>query len=689
MRKKWIVRETNAANVLEVATTLGVSELTAKVLYHRGIRDAQSAKNFLDPEAAPFHDPFAMKDMSVAVERIRKALDAEEKICVYGDYDVDGMSASAILIRTLRRHNARVESYIPARAEGYGLNVAALNKISEEGFTLLISVDCGITNEREIAAVKDKLDVIVTDHHLPALEDVTLAVAVVNPNQRGCLYPEKNLCGAGVAFKLSQALAKELHGVDVQDYVLDIDLAALATVADLVQLVGENRKIVRMGLKAMQETECKGLKALVASSGLGDKKISAGHVAFQIAPRLNSVGRLRTASDGLKLLLTEDFQEARAMAKELNRMNNQRKDIETRMLSEAEEIVRQLREENGGDLSSLVIAGEGWAEGVIGLTASKLVERYNLPTIILTTQDGIVSRGSCRSIPALHMKNALDSMADLFEQYGGHSQAAGLSIATKNIPEFTRRFDDYVRRHLCDEDFQPIINVDALVDPAQITLDTAMEFDKFEPYGLGNPHPILACRNIRGSFAKAMGSGGAHLSFTINGEKKIRAVAWGCGSLAPLVENEPIDVAYEPSLDTWQGEPRIQCTVSSLEPAEAEGEFPEREQLVDVYKFLRQARIYTERFDLCSLVKAFNADSGKNYSTYTFDSAVKVFEELGLIVFNREKKTFDMPRPKNKLELMNSRTFRLGRRERGVEPIKSGGKIISLEEVGKQRALQL
>lgn len=689
MRKKWIVKEAKDAEVLAAAQALGVSELTAKVLYHRGIRDVQSAQNFLEPEAAPFHDPFAMKDMSRAVDRIRKALSAQEKICVYGDYDVDGMSASAILIRTLRRLNARVESYIPARSEGYGLNVAALEKISAEGFTLLISVDCGITNEREIAAVKDKLDVIVTDHHLPALEDVTSAVAVVNPNQHGCPYPEKNLCGAGVAFKLSQALAKEIHGVDVQDYVLDIELAALATVADLVQLVGENRKIVRMGLKAMRETDCVGLKALVASSGMGDKKISAGHVAFQIAPRLNSVGRLRTARDGLKLLLTDDAQEAREMAKELNRMNQQRKDIEARILSEAEEIVQDLRVEHGGDLSSLVIAGEGWAEGVIGLTASKLVERYNLPTIILTTQNGIFSRGSCRSIPALHMKNALDSMADLFEQYGGHSQAAGLSIATDKIPELARRFDDYVRRNLSDEDFQPIVNVDALIDPAQITLDTAMEFDKFEPYGLGNPHPILACKNIRASNARAMGSGGAHLSFTIDGEKRIRAVAWSCGNLAPLVENEPIDVAYEPSIDMWQGEPRIQCTVSSLEPAEAEGEFPEREQLVEVYSFLKRARVFTGKFDLCSLIKAFNTDSGKNFSTYTFDSAVKVFEELGLIVFNREKKTFEMPQPKNKLELMNSRTYRLGRRGKGVEPIRPSGKIISLEEVGKQRALQL
>ncbi len=688
MRKKWIVRESNPLDVKKISDETGVSELTAKILYHRGIRDAQSAKNFLEPEAAPFHDPFAMLGMRAAVDRIKQALDAREKICVYGDYDVDGMSASAILLRTLGKLDAVVENYIPERSEGYGLNIPALQKIAAGGAKLLISVDCGITNEREIAAVKDALDVIVTDHHLPALEDVQSAVAVVNPNQRGCPYPEKNLCGAGVAFKLSQALMNDLRGVDVQTYTTDIEIAALATVADLVQLVGENRKIVRMGLKVMRETECLGLRALIAAAGIGvGKKISAGHVAFQIAPRLNSVGRLKTAREGVKLLLTEDVDEARNLARQLDKMNQRRKDIEAKMLAEAEEKVRVMREERGGDLSTLVIAGEGWLEGVIGLTASKLVERYNLPTIILTTQDGQIYRGSCRSIPALHMKNTLDTMAELFDQYGGHSQAAGLSIKSEHLPEFAARFDSCVRQQLSDEDFQPILNVDAIIDPAQITFDVAHEFDKFEPYGLGNPHPVLACQNLRGTAAKAIGKDGVHLSFSVG--ENIRAVAWNCGNLAPLVENELIDVAYEPELNEWQGEVRVECKVSSLEPA-AQGEgVLEREQLLDVYKFLRRARDFTEYFNLCSLVRAFNTQTGQNLSTYSFDGAIKVFEELGLLIIDRDKKTFDMPRPKNKLDLNNSRTYRLGRRERGLQAAKPpSAKIIPLDSA-KRRSLQL
>lgn len=693
MRKKWIVRDANPFDVKKIADNPNISELTAKILYQRGIRDAQAVENFLDPEAAPFNDPFLMRGMREAVDRIKQAFDAQEKICVYGDYDVDGMSASAILIRTLRRLGANVESYIPDRSEGYGLNVPALQKISSDGVKLLISVDCGITNEKEIAVVKDLLDVIVTDHHLPALNEIQSAVTVVNPNQRSCPYPDKNLCGAGVAFKLSQALAQEFNGVDIQTYTTDIEIAALATVADLVPLTGENRKIVRMGLKAMRETDCIGLRALVIASGLGNsKRIAAGHVAFQIAPRLNSVGRLKAASEGVQLLLTEDVEEAKAMARRLDKMNQKRKDIEAQMLKEAEEKVRLMREERGGDLSTLVIAGEGWREGVIGLTASKLIERYNLPTIILTTQDGIIYRGSCRSIPALHMKNALDSMAELFDQYGGHSQAAGLTISAKNLPEFAKRFDNYVRHKLSDEDFQPILNVDALVNPAQITFDVAREFNKFEPYGIGNPHPVLACKNIRGYSARAMGKDGAHLSFSVgDSSQNIRAVAWNCGNLAPLVENESIDLAYEPELNEWQGEIRIQCSVSSLEPAEQGESVLSDDQLREVYKFLRETRNTTVKFNLCEFVRAFNENSGKNFSTYTFDGAIKIFEELGLLIIDRDKKTFELPRPKNKLKLENSRTYRLGRREQGMEVTNStsNGKIISFDSASKRRSLQL
>ena len=660
MQKKWIIKKDDAPTVKKFSAELGVTELTAKILIHRGITEVEDAKIFLSPETAPFHDPFLMKGMRDAVERIIVAIEGEEKICVYGDYDVDGMTASAILTRTLKKLGAKVENYIPARSEGYGLNIPALKKISEGGVTLLITVDCGISNEEQISAVAENLDVIVTDHHLPALEKVTSAVAVVDPNQFDCDYPEKNLCGAGVAFKLSQALFQEVQGKNFQTYTSDIELAALATVADLVPLVGENRKIVKLGLKEMIQTKNLGLKSLIEVAQLGGKKISTGHIAFQIAPRLNSVGRLESASEGLKLLLTEDESQAKILAARLNSINQQRKDIEAEMLAFAEKKVAKLREEREGNLSTLVIDGENWNGGVIGLTASKLVEKYNLPTIILSVV-GEDARGSCRSISSLHIKTALDSMAEIFDQYGGHSQAAGFSIKTKKIPELKKRFDDYVRSHLSDEDFLPVLMVDALINPANLTLNDAREFEKFEPFGLGNPKPVLACKNIRAEQAKVIGKDANHLSFIIqDGDKKIRATAWEKGTFATLLKNESIDFAYEPEINEWQETFSVQCMVNYLAPSKVENSFPDREKLADIYKFLKQFKNSQDKFEICNFAEKFNSATEKNFPIYTIFNAVEIFKELGFLQVDDVEKNFELPNFSKKLNLKNSRTFRLG-----------------------------
>lgn len=661
MQKKWIIRDDDKEKISNFSKALGVTELTAKILIHRGITKVEDAEIFLNPENAPFNDPFSMLGMNEAVERIIFAIKNNEKICVYGDYDVDGISASAILIRALKNFGANVESYIPARSEGYGLNVPALKKISENGTKLLITVDCGISNEKEISTVAEKLEVIVTDHHLEALEKVVSAMTVIDPHQVGCNYLEKDLCGAGVAFKICQALAKKINDINFSDYTTDIEIAALATVADLVPLTGENRKIVRMGLNAMRNTECIGLRELIKVSGLENKKISAGSVAFKIAPRLNSVGRLENASEGLKLLLTENFEEAQLLAEKLDKTNNERKDIESEILAEVEEKVKKLREEREGNLSSFVISGEGWASGVIGLTASKLVEKYNLPTIILSV-DGEFARGSCRSIPALHMKNALDSMAEIFEQYGGHSQAAGLSIKTEKIPELQNRFDEFVRKNLSDEDFLPILKVDAILNPADLSLADAEEFEKFNPCGMGNPHPILACKKVKGNFARAMGKNSEHLNFTIISEndskKNIRAVAWNKAEYAEIVEKEFFDIAYEPKFDEWQETFKLQCTVNYLEPAKEI--FPTRENLAEVYKFLKFLAGKNNYFEICDFAKKFNSATGKNFSTYTILNSINIFRELGFIRINENEHTFAMPTFNKKINLNNSRIFRIG-----------------------------
>ena len=663
MQKKFLVKSANQSQVDELVNELGISEITAKILVNRDITDVDSARNFLNPESQKFFNPFQMKDMEVAVDRIITAFNSREKICVYGDYDVDGMAGTALLTRALTGLGGDVVTYIPRRVEGYGMNLKALKKIYDYGVTLLISVDCGISNAKEIAEYSGRLDVIVTDHHLPAQEKITAAVAVVDPHQPDCNYPDKNLCGAGVAFKLCQALAKRTFNVEFDDYFENIELAALATVADLVPLKGENRKIVRHGIPKMSSSKNLGLRALIKVSGFEGKKISADNIAYQIAPRLNSIGRLESATTGLRLLLTTNPDNALKFAEHIDEVNKTRKTLEREIFLKADEKFKNLREKTNGDIWTAIITGAGWNAGVIGLTASRFVEKYHLPSIIIT-DEGDFSRGSCRSIPALHMKNALDSMSELFENYGGHSQAAGFSIATKLIPEFTKRFDDYVRANLHDEDFIPTINVDELFHPALVDMKIAEEFEQLEPCGIENPAPILAYQNIVCSEVKIIGADKTHLSFEIPTEnfldptKTIPAVAFGFANKSNLVESEPINLTYHPAVDEWQGERRVKCFVTNIEPVAGAKNFPTREQLVAIYKFLYKFCGKTNEFNPKLLIEKFNAVTKKNFSMFTILNALEIFQEVGLLRVDDVKKTFDLPKvPKRDLE--NSRTFRL------------------------------
>ena len=660
MEKKWLIKNDDAAQVTKLAAAVGISEITAKILLHRGIENADDADKFLNAETAQeFYDPLLMEGMQDAVDRIILAIEGEEKICVYGDYDVDGMSAVALLTRALKNFGAKVEFYIPARSEGYGINTDALKKIIEGGAKLLISVDCGISNAKEISAVAGQIDFIITDHHLPALEEINPAdvVAVIDPHQKNCKYPDKNLCGAGVAFKLCQALAKKLENISFNEYTIDIELAALATVADLVPLIGENRKIVRLGLKKMPVTSCIGLTALLTVSGYEDKKISASNVAFQIAPRLNSIGRLQSARKGAELLMTDDPLKAFDISEELEFANNERKEIERKIFVQAEEKIEILRDEKGGNLWTLVVEDGRWNAGIIGLTASKIAEKYSLPTIIISTGD-LISRGSCRSIPALHIKDALDTMADLFDNYGGHSQAAGFSIPTKNIPALKKRFDEYVRKNLTDADFLPVIEVDALIHPSKIDLNIAEEFEKLEPCGVGNPEAVLACKNVHCNETKVIGADKSHLSFVILADgaenKNIRAVSFGNAQLANIVENSPVDIIFQPTIDTWNGSTFVKCFVNDI-AASCEDEIVlTRAFLAEIYKFLKADG--EKIFNLQTLTEKFNSSSKNFLSVQKMYTAINIFLELGILKV--KDKNFSLPAV-SKRNLENSRTFRL------------------------------
>lgn len=741
MQDNWIVFDSDDEIINSIADGAGVSRLSAAIAFHRGITDVDSARKFFDPERAQeFYDPYLMKDMDKAIERIIRAIDNRERIVIYGDYDVDGMTASTVMMKCLQRLGATVGSYIPSRhTEGYGFNVEALIGLTYD-YDLLISVDCGISNNEEIAAVKNSLDVIVTDHHLPG-DEVTNAIAVLDPHQPDCHYPDKNLCGAGVAFKLCQALNARVKGIDYRDYTDDIELVALGTVADLVPLMGENRKIVRLGLNKMRDSSILGLKELIAVAGLENKKITAGHCGFSLGPRLNAIGRLERASIGLELLTTDDQSRAQQLAAQLDKENTLRKQIEAQMIAEADEEYQRQRQDAGGGFSSIVIAKEGWHKGVIGLTASRLVERYYLPTIIIAL-DGDLAVGSCRSIPALHMKDALDHFSDRFLHYGGHAVAAGLSMKREDVEDFARDFDEYVRSKLSDADFIPKINLDAEISPIEITLDIAEELQYLSPFGIGNPHPKFGCRNVKGLNVRTMGDNAQHLAFSIEGvpvvptelppnsnaltveenisvdkifigvdecdegiaffgdhdnqieflgdedaqpddfdeaeiipvravepveaKTTIRAVGWDFGSFAALVKEQPVDITFEPSINEFNDEKSVQCQISTLEPHGDADQFPDRNALGRIYKFLRsQSKDETLKpFDICKLAAGFRRstmafDAPKFNSIYTLESAIKVFAEIGLIRFDADRKNFFMPIPKQTFDLNRSRLFKL------------------------------
>ena len=668
MRKKWLLYDEDELTIKSLVDSLNISSVTAKVLCHRGITNIEEAAIFLDPEnKQQFHDPFLMKGMSEAVDRIIKAIDGKEKIIIYGDYDVDGISSSSIMVRALRRLGADVRYYIPSRDEGYGFNVPALQKIADEGANLLISVDCGISNVKEIEEVKDCLDVIVTDHHLPS-EPINNAVAVIDPHQEGCNYPDKNLCGAGVVFKICQALNTKINGIDYQSYTDDIDLAALATVADIVPLIGENRKIVYIGLKQMHQTANIGLRALIEVASLSGKNLNTNHLGYKLAPRLNAVGRLTCASKGVELLLSENQEEAKVIAKELNEENDIRKNMETKMVDEANEKYKELRKDRGGDLSSIIVADEEWHPGIIGLAAARLLERHYLPTIVLSIQ-GEYARASCRSIEALHMKHTLDHFKDYFTQYGGHSMAAGFTMMTKDLEKFRNEFDSYVKQNLKEEDFIPIQKVDTFIHPAELDIKLAQEMEKIEPFGVGNPQPVFAYKNIRGAWPKAMGQDQNHLSFFIKSDSAnsdVRAVAWNKASFIPLIENERIDITFEPEINDFNDKVSVQCMTKTIEPSAEGGAFPDRETMISIYKFLWHCASDSEYkpYDICQFNVGFRkseyaAKNPKLNSTYTMLSAVQVFEELGLIQFNSSGDCFIMPKSSRKLNLDDSRFWRI------------------------------
>ena len=554
-QKIWDIQEYNREKAGFYAAELGISSLVTGILLERGFNDVDSMREFLYGSKEPFHNPFLLKGMEATVARVEKALENGEQITVYGDYDVDGITASSLLYVYLERRGAKVNTYIPKRkSEGYGLNDEALKSIFENGTTLVITVDCGISGLHEVAQAPEGLDIIITDHHTVPVE-LPNAYAIINPKQEDCSYPFKDLSGVGVSFKLCQALEQKRTGTS--DFWEELtELAALGTVADIVPLLGENREIVRRGLKAMGSTSLVGLQALIKASGCNRESVSSENIGFILAPRLNAVGRLEHAQSAVELLVTKDVAKAEAIAADLNRENAVRQDISRNIMAEAEAM---LAKEEHID-TAIILASEGWHQGVVGIVASRLVDKYHLPTILISINDGM-AKGSCRSIPALNLYEAIAAESDILTQFGGHHQAAGLTLPAEKVEEFTRRFKAYVREHLKPEDYIPRQTVDCLLgDHGSITVRDLEELSLLEPFGCGNANPVFAFKNALLHNHRSIGRDRNHLQFTVDkGDYSYKTLMWNKAELLPLLcENMVADIAFMPRINVWNNETSVQ-----------------------------------------------------------------------------------------------------------------------------------
>lgn len=641
MEKIWRIAEETKAVEEGLAAEVGISPIVARLLVQRGITEAEVARRFLYPETAQrYHDPFLLQDMEKAVARIERAITAGETILVYGDYDVDGITSTVLLLRALWRLGAKAAYYIPTRQEGYGLHAETLRRLAKEGVSLVVSVDCGISAAAEVEALQGTLDLVITDHHLPG-PILPPAVAVVNPHRAGETYPFSDLAGVGVAWKLCQALWQRFRG---EAYDEDIELAAIGTVADMVPLIDENRKLVREGLRRLPTTPILGLSELLRVSGLQEQTITAGSIGFVLGPRLNAAGRLETAAKGVELLLAKEREEAAALAEELNEANTERKAVEQEIFSQAQAQIAAMDTEKA---RFLVVAGAGWHPGVIGLVASRLTEKYYRPSVVIGLQDG-VGKGSCRSIPGCNLFDALTACQDTLLQFGGHAMAAGLSVAEDRVDALREGLENFAALHLTPEDYTPVLQAAATLDPAALTLDLIDEITRLEPFGVGNPQPLFFGREVTAREVRLMGQERNHLSFSVG---RTRVVGWRMGDDAPLAETGAIDIAYAAEINEWRGERYPQCRLSALREADSRRIFPDRDALVGLYRSLKAL---SDAGRLSAEPRRAARQCG--VSVYTFTCACRIFTELGLIQRTKEGWRIPPP-PRQKLSLEDSETF--------------------------------
>lgn len=567
--RRWVRRDTAPDDlVTALQRSLRIPEPLCRLLVIRGLDDDSDAKEFLKPRLEKSHDPFLLAGMDAAVERISTAIRRRERILVHGDFDVDGICSTALYTRVLQRLGADVVPFVPHRiAAGYDLGPAGLEAARAAGASLVLTGDCGIVAHQAVQeALASGIDVIVTDHHTPG-PTLPPALAVINPRREDCPYPDKGLAGAGVAFKLCQALYRA-EGLDEEELWYHLDIVALATVADLVPLTGENRIFTRFGLRVMEETRNPGLRALLESAKVR-MPLSAGQLGHQLGPRLNAVGRMDDANLGVRLLLTESPAEAASIAARLEEQNKLRQSVDRRTLEEALEIL-------AGDYDpdsdyGLVIAAPGWHPGVIGIVASRIVELLHRPTIMISIDEATGrARGSGRSIRGLHLYETLADCADHLERFGGHSQAAGLEILPDRIEEFRRDFNDRVRERITPADLIAEVAIDLEIDLADVDHELYRMLRHFGPFGMKNPAPVFAAYDV-GIVGSPRVVGDGHLKVVL-GQRRARLDAIGF-RMADRVEElglpqNNVDVAFQIQENTWNGRTELQARIVDIRPAQ-------------------------------------------------------------------------------------------------------------------------
>jgi single-stranded-DNA-specific exonuclease len=558
---RWQICEVDGDAVARLRRELSIPSIVARLLILRGVTDPETAQRFLHPALDQLHNPFLLADMKAAVDRLRRALEQREKILVYGDYDVDGTMSVIILLAALRGLGGEVEAYIPHRLnDGYGMRAAIIEEAAAKGIRVVVSVDTGIREHEALNRARELgLDCIVTDHHLPD-RHLPPACAILNPQRADSGYPETVLAGVGVAFKLVQALLGErLSGRLLQSY---LKVVAIGTIADVVPLLGENRVIAHFGLEALRQPSQAGLQALLEVCGLHRCDISAGDLAFRLAPRLNAAGRMEDAREVIDLFTCSDLEMAREIAGRLDRFNRDRQRIEEGILREIVEEMDSHPEKR--ERHSLVLAGEAWHRGVIGIVAQRVVERYHLPALVVSVEDG-VGVGSGRSIRAFHLLDALASMQELFLRYGGHARAAGFALPAERIAELEARFEQYAREILKPEDLEPTLRVDAEVSGHEIDWTLYEALQTLAPFGCANPTPVLAARDLRLVVGPRILQE-KHLKLRVaRGPRSFDAIGWGMAERgATLVAGQTLDLAFTLDQNVFQDTTTLQLVLSEI-----------------------------------------------------------------------------------------------------------------------------